>query len=97
MTQDELIEKMLGPFCDVLSGGNAQCADDMPNPAIYRAAMTAAYTALREAMEPVAWLCAGPEGDKELEHHHPVSPPLTPIDEADGWSAVPLYTLPEAP
>lgn len=46
LIDDGAVERASNAFCDVFSGGNAPTADDMPNPAIYREAMSAALSAL---------------------------------------------------
>jgi len=43
----DAVERAANAFCDVFSDGNAPTVDDMPNPAIYRDAMSAAIAALK--------------------------------------------------
>jgi hypothetical protein len=78
MTQ-ELIEKMAQAYTGAPFPGEAS---------IRR--MTAAYAALREAMEPMGWMY---EKDALVTlHTKPV-----PVNVRDGWTETPLYKLPEAP
>lgn len=85
---DEVIEAMGAAFCDVFSGGNALFIDEMPNPAIYREALTAAYNALRAKLVPVMYAVE--------EEGHPIISYITrekPTEQAT--SVTPLYALPE--
>lgn len=86
-----LVEAMGDAFCDVFSQGNAPTMADMPNPAIYREALTAAYNALRDTLVPVGWEYWPAADTDELPFMQQNRSNMDPRY----WLEMPLFTLPE--
>ena len=85
------IEAMLSAF-----NGGLIHRDDPNNPRGFttfydpKAAMTAAYAALRETLVPVGWVHEHERGESVLSRK-----PMTRGADELGWTETPLYALPE--